>query len=180
VPAGLAAAARGGASAELIMRGSDLIFAFPALLSAILMAAVFGPGAIDAVLAIGIFNIPVFARVTRAGAQDVWHRDYVLAARVAGKGGLRISVEHILPNLGRLLAVQATLQFALGIIAEAGLSYLGLGTQPPTPSWGRMLNDAATLTARAPLLALYPGLAVLLFVLGLTLLGDGMRSRRES
>jgi peptide/nickel transport system permease protein len=179
VPLGLAAAARGGAVDEVVMRGNDLVFAFPALLSAILITAVFGPGAVNAILAIGIFNIPVFARVTRAGALPLWHRDYVAAARVAGKRGLRISLEHILPNVTGLLLVQITIQFSLGVIAEAGLSYVGLGAQPPIPSWGRMLNDAQTLTARAPYLALFPGLAVMSFVLGLNLLGEGLRVRNQ-
>jgi peptide/nickel transport system permease protein len=177
VPAGLVAAARGGMSDEVIMRGNDLIFAFPALLLAILITAVAGPGAVNAIIAIGIFNIPVFARVTRGGALDLWSRDYVLAARVAGKGRLAISFEHLLPNLVGLLLVQGTIQFSLGVIAEAGLSYVGLGAQPPSPSWGRMLNEAQTLTALAPTLALYPGLAVVLFVLGLNLVGDGLRQR---
>jgi peptide/nickel transport system permease protein len=179
VPLGLAAAARRGAVDEFIMRGNDLIFAFPALLSAILITAVFGAGAINAIIAIGIFNIPVFARVARAGALQQWTREYTLAARIAGKNGCRISWEHILPNLLALLLVQVTIQFSLGIIAEAGLSYVGLGAQPPTPSWGRMLNDAQTLTALAPNLAVVPGLAVLLFVLGLNLLGEGLRRRSE-
>jgi peptide/nickel transport system permease protein len=179
VPLGLLAAARRGPIDELIMRGNDLLFAFPSLLLAILITAVFGPGAVNAIIAIGIFNIPVFARVTRAGALQLWTRDYCLAARVAGKGPSRISFEHILPNLTGLLVVQGAIQFSLGIIAEAGLSYVGLGAQPPTPSWGRMLNEAQTLTALAPSLALFPGLAVLLFVLGLNLLGDGLRRRRE-
>ena len=179
VPLGLAAAAYRGAVDELVMRGNDLIFAFPSLLLAILITAVFGPGAVNAIIAIGIFNIPVFARVTRGGALQLWTRDYNLAARVAGKGLTRISFEHILPNLLGLLAVQGTIQFSLGVIAEAGLSYVGLGAQPPTPSWGRMLNDAQTLTALSPSLAVFPGAAVLLFVLGLNLLGDGLRRRRE-
>jgi peptide/nickel transport system permease protein len=179
VPMGLWAAARRGTVDELIMRGNDLIFAFPSLLLAILITAVFGPGAVNAIIAIGIFNIPVFARVTRGGALQLWTRDYCLAARVAGKGPSRISFEHILPNLVGLLAVQGTIQFSLGVIAEAGLSYVGLGAQPPTPSWGRMLNEAQTLTALAPSLALFPGIAVVLFVLGLNLLGDGLRRRRE-
>jgi peptide/nickel transport system permease protein len=177
VPLGLLAAARRGATDELVMRGNDLIFAFPALLLAILITAVFGPGAVNAILAIGIFNIPVFARVTRAGALQQWTRDYTSAARVAGKGPLRISCEHILPNLIGLLVVQGTIQFSLGVIAEAGLSYVGLSAQPPTPSWGRMLNEAQSLTALAPYLALFPGFAVLLFVLGLNLLGEGLRRR---
>jgi peptide/nickel transport system permease protein len=179
VPLGLVAAARRGALDEMIMRGNDLIFAFPSLLLAILITAVFGPGAVNAIIAIGIFNIPVFARVTRGGALQLWTRDYTLAARVAGKGPLRISFEHILPNAAGLLAVQGAIQFSLGIIAEAGLSYVGLGAQPPTPSWGRMLSEAQTLTALAPSLAVFPGLAVVLFVLGLNLLGDGLRRRQE-
>lgn len=179
VPLGLAAAPRRGAIDEFIMRGNDLIFAFPALLSAILITAVLGPGAINAIIAIGIFNIPVFARVTRAGALQQWTRDYTLAARTSGKNAFRISFEHILPNLFALLLVQVAIQFSLGIIAEAGLSYVGLGAQPPTASWGRMLNDAQTLTALAPYLAIVPGLAVLLFVLGLNLLGEGLRQRTE-
>jgi peptide/nickel transport system permease protein len=178
VPLGLLAAARGGFVDEFIMRGNDFIFAFPSLLLAILITAVFGPGAVNAIIAIGIFNIPVFARVIRGGALGIWSRDYTLAARVAGKGRARISFEHILPNLVGLLAVQGTIQFSLGVIAEAGLSYVGLGAQPPSSSWGRMLNDAQTLTALMPSLALYPGFAVLFFVLGLNLLGDGLKSRR--
>jgi peptide/nickel transport system permease protein len=180
VPCGLLAAARGGWVDDVVMRGNDLVFAFPSLLLAILITAVFGPGAVNAIIAIGIFNIPVFARVTRGGALDLWHRDYILAARVAGKRPLRISFEHILPNLVGLLVVQGTIQFSLGVIAEAGLSYVGLGAQPPTVSWGRMLNDAQTLTALAPSLALFPGAAVVLFVLGLNLLGDGLRQPRRS
>jgi peptide/nickel transport system permease protein len=117
----------------------------------------------------------VFARVTRGGALQLWTRDYTLAARVAGKGWLRISIEHVLPNLIGLLAIQAAIQFSLGVIAEAGLSYVGLGAQPPTPSWGRMLNEAQTLTALAPLLAVVPGVAVLVFVLGLNQLAEGLR-----
>jgi peptide/nickel transport system permease protein len=121
----------------------------------------------------------VFARVARGGALQLWTRDFSSAARVAGKGELRISFEHLLPNMAGLLIVQGTIQFSLGVMAEAGLSYVGLGAQPPTASWGRMLNEAQTLTALSPTLALFPGLAVLLFVLGLNLLGDGLRRRQE-
>lgn len=177
VPAGLVAAARGATIDDTIMRASDLIFAFPSLLLAVLITAVFGPGAVNAILAIGIFNIPVFARVTRGAARDLGTRDYVLAARVAGKGSLRIAFEHLLPNLAGLLLVQGTIQFSLGVIAEAGLSYVGLGAQPPVTSWGRMLNEAQTLTVLAPSLALFPGAAMVLFVLGLNLLGDGLKQR---
>ena len=176
VPLGLSAAARrGGWMDEVIMRGNDLIFAFPSLLIAIMITAVFGPGAVNAIIAIGIFNIPVFARLTRGAALSLWTRDYVLAARVAGKGRLRVSAEHILPNLANLLIVQGTIQFSLGILAEAGLSYVGLGAQPPIPSWGRMLADSQTMISFAPHMALFPGLAILLTVLGLNLMGDGLR-----
>ncbi len=176
VPLGLwAAANRGRWLDEVIMRGNDLIFAFPSLVIAILITAVFGPSAINAILAIGIFNIPVFARVARGGALPLWTLDYVAAARVAGKGRLLISVQHILPNIASLLIVQATIQFSLGILAEAALSYVGLGAQPPTASWGRMLADAQTMIYTEPQLAILPGLAIVGTVLGLNLLGDGLR-----
>ncbi len=179
VPLGLAAAARGGLLDEVIMRANDLVFAFPALVLAILITAVFGPGAVNAVVAIGIFNVPVFARLARAGALSVWTRDFVRFALVAGKGRARISLEHILPNIAHLIIVQATIQFSLGILAEAGLSYVGLGTQPPQPSLGRMLADSQTLVDQAPWLALFPGLAILAAVLGFNLLGDGLRDRLD-
>ncbi len=176
VPLGLLAAARhGGLIDEIVMRTNDLIFAFPALLMAIMITAVFGPSALNAIIAIGIFNIPVFARLARGSALSLWTRDYILAARVAGKGRTRISAEHILPNITNLLIVQGTIQFSLGILAEAGLAYVGLGTQPPLPSWGRMLSDAQTMIYIAPNLAIFPGLAIVLTVLGLNLMGDGMR-----
>jgi len=176
VPLGLSAAAlRGGGLDEFIMRGNDLIFAFPSLVIAILITAVFGPGAVNAIIAIGIFNIPVFARLTRGAALGLWGRDFILAARVAGKSAGWISVEHILPNIANLMIVQGTIQFSLGILAEAGLSYVGLGAQPPMPSWGRMLAEAQTLVSIAPHVALFPGLAILLTVLGLNLMGDGLR-----
>ncbi len=176
VPLGLLAAAhRGSWLDEVVMRGNDLVFAFPSLVIAILITAVFGPSAVNAILAIGIFNIPVFARVTRGGALSLWTLDYILAARVAGKGRLRISIEHILPNVANLLIVQGTIQFSLGILAEAGLSYVGLGAQPPVPSWGRMLAESQTMISFAPHLAVLPGLAIVLTVLGLNLMGDGLR-----
>ena len=173
VPLGCYAAARGGFVDEAVMRFNDLVFAFPALLSAIMITAIFGPGAVNAIIAIGIFNIPVFARVARAGALAIWPREFILAARACGKNRLQITLEHILPNIAAMLLVQATIQFALGILAEAGLSYLGLGAQPPMPSWGRMLFDAQTRMIVAPYLALFPGFAIIITVLGLNLLGDG-------
>lgn len=172
---GLWAAARRGWVEEAVMRFSDFSFAFPAILLAIMMTAVFGPGIVNAIIAIGLHNIPTFARISRASAKAQWARDYVLAARACGKGAWRISVEHVLPNIASVLIVQATIQFALAILAEAALSYLGLGTQPPEPSWGRMLAEAQTLIFQAPLLAVFPGLAIMAAVLGLNLLGDGLR-----
>jgi peptide/nickel transport system permease protein len=172
---GLIAAARRGWTEELIMRMSDFTFAFPAVLSAIMLAAAVGPGMVTSITAIGIFQIPTFVRVTRASANAIWAREFVLAARAAGKGAFRITTEHVLPNILSVLIVQATINFALAILAEAALSYLGLGTQPPQPSWGRMLNEAQTLLFQAPSLAVYPGVAVAVAVLGLNLLGDGLR-----
>jgi len=180
IPLGLwAAARRGSLIDEVIMRGNDLVFAFPSLVIAILITAVFGAGAVNAIIAIGIFNIPVFARVTRGAALSLWERDFILAARVSGKSTLRISAEHILPNITNLLIVQSTIQFSLGILAEAALSYVGLGAQPPTPSWGRMLADAQTMVSLAPHMALMPGFAIILTVLGLNLMGDGLRDRLD-
>jgi peptide/nickel transport system permease protein len=173
--AGLLAAARRGWVEELIMRLADFTFAFPAILSAIMMTAVFGAGIVNAIVAIGIFNIPTFARISRASARQIWAREYVLAARTCGKGPWRITIDHVLPNIASVLVVQATIQFAMAILAEAALSYLGLGTQPPQPSWGRMLAEAQTLLYQAPLLAVFPGVAIALAVLGLNLLGDGLR-----
>ena len=175
VPLGAWAAAKRGIADDILMRSNDLIFAFPSILSAVMITAIFGPGAINAIIAIGIFNIPVFARLTRGGALSLWTREFVLAARVSGKGAARISIEHILPNITNLLIVQGTIQFSLGILAEAALSYVGLGAQPPMPSWGRMLFEAQTMMAIAPHMAIFPGLAIILTVLGLNLMGDGLR-----
>lgn len=175
VTLGLTAALRGGWPDELIMRSADVTFAFPAILTAIMLAALIGGGSLTAVLAIGIFNIPVFARVGRAAALTVLKREYIAAARSAGKGGFLICLHHVLPNIAAVLTVQTTIQLALAILAEAGLSFLGIGIAPPAPSWGRMLAEAQTYMGRAPWLAVLPGLAIALSVLGLNLLGDGLR-----
>ncbi|MBE7942235.1 MULTISPECIES: ABC transporter permease [Ramlibacter] len=172
---GLLASALRGWTEEVLMRLADFGFAFPAILSAIMLTAVFGPGMVIAMVAIGLYNIPSFARITRASANAVWQREYVLAARAAGKGRLAITLEHVLPNIAPVLIVQATIRFAIAILAEAALSYLGLGTQPPQPSWGRMLSEAQSLLFQAPWLGVYPGLCIALAVLGLNLLGDGLR-----
>jgi len=175
VALGAWAAQRGGWVDEALSRTSDLIFAFPAVLIAILITSVLGASARNAILAIAIFNVPVFARVTRGAALSMWSRDFVRAATAMGQGPFGITRRHVLPNIMSVLIVQATIQFAVAILAEAGLSYLGLGAQPPVPSWGRMLRDAQTYIFQAPELALWPGLAVALAVLGLNMLGDGLR-----
>jgi peptide/nickel transport system permease protein len=175
IPLGAWAAAKRGWIDDVLMRANDLVFAFPSILSAVMITAIFGPGAINAIIAIGIFNIPVFARLTRGAALSLWGREYILAARVCGKSPARITVEHILPNITNLLIVQGTIQFSLGILAEAGLSYVGLGAQPPLPSWGRMLFEAQTMMAIGPHMAIFPGIAIILTVLGLNLMGDGLR-----
>jgi len=174
----LASAARAegrGWIEEVVMRASDFTFAFPALLSAIMLTAIYGPGLVMSIVAIGIFNIPVFARITRGSANAIWKREFVTAARAAGKRPLAITLDHVLPNIASPLIVQASISFATAILAEAALSYLGLGTQPPRPSWGRMLNEAQTQMFQAPMLAVYPGVAIMASVLGLNLIGDGLR-----
>jgi peptide/nickel transport system permease protein len=172
---GLLAAARRGWIEEAIMRLTDFSLAFPAILSAIMLTAVFGAGIVNAIIAIGIYNIPTFARITRASANAIWSREYVAAARACGKGSFAITMQHVLPNISAVLIVQITIRFAIAILAEAALSYLGLGTQPPQPSWGRMLSEAQTLMFQSPLLAVFPGMAIAFAVLGLNLLGDGLR-----
>ena len=172
---GTMAAALRGRLEEVAMRGADVVFAFPAIITAIMVTDVFGPGQATAVTAIGVFIIPVFARIARAAALQVWARDYCLAARAAGKGRLLVTLEHVIPNIAGTLLVQATIQLALAVLIEAGLSFLGLGLPPPAPSWGRMLNDAQTFLQRAPWLAVAPGGTIALAVLGFNLLGDGLR-----
>jgi len=177
VPLGLLAAARPGWLDELITRGADILLAFPAILLALLVIAILGPGASHAALAIGLFNIPVFTRVTRASARRIWTRDFILAARVAGKGRALISLEHVLPNIAGPLIIQASLQLSLGVLAEAGLSFLGLGAQPPAASWGRMVADAQTLIGVAPSLVLLPGLFIVVTVFAINLAGESLRDR---
>ncbi len=176
VPLGLIAAwRRGGLLSAAIERSSDLIFAFPAILTAVLVTAVYGPGAGNVIAAVGLFNIAVFARVTRGAAISVAARPFVMAAIAIGGTQTAILLRHILPNIAGALIVQGTVQFAIAVLAEAGLSYLGLGIQPPTPSWGRMLADAQTFMFVSSWQPVFPGLAIMLAVLGLNLLGDGLR-----
>jgi peptide/nickel transport system permease protein len=175
VALGLFAASAKGLAEEVIMRFSDFAFAFPALLMAIMLTATFGAGVVNAIIAIGVFNVPVIAKLTRATANGVLAREYALAARAAGRGPVAIAFDHVLPNIAPALIVQATIQFATAILAEAALSYLGLGAQPPQASWGRMLSEAQNVLYNKPSLAIYPGAAIALSVLGLNLLGDGLR-----
>ncbi|WP_448855634.1 ABC transporter permease [Corynebacterium camporealensis] len=176
VPLGIAAGMRRGTWLDaLIVRGADLLLAFPALLLAIIAGAIWGPSTLTAMIAIGIAGIPSFARVARSGTLQIVTQDYVAAARVSRVSNLRISLRHILPNISSLLIVQASVYFALAVLAEAALSYLGLGTAPPTASWGRMLQDSQSLLGVAPMQAFWPGLSIGLTVLGFNLLGDGIR-----
>jgi peptide/nickel transport system permease protein len=173
---GLAASVRrDGLIDHLIMRMADFTHAFPAVLTAIMMTAIAGPGMLNAVVAIAVLNLPYFARLARGAALQVRAQDFIQAARGAGLDERQITLRHVLPNIAGILVVQATIQFALAVLAEAGLSYLGLGTQPPNPSWGRMLNEAQTFMAAQPWLAIFPGAAIALTVLGFNLLGDGLR-----
>ncbi|MCA0294935.1 MAG: ABC transporter permease [Actinobacteria bacterium] len=175
VPLGMLAGQAGGWVDEVVMRVADIVYAFPALLLAILLAAVFGGSTLTAMAAIGIASIPAFARVARAGSLQVIASDFVLAARASGTSRWAIAGRHVLPNLAPLVGVQASVGFALAILAEAALSYLGLATPRPNPTWGNMLRDAQELMWVAPLQALWPGLAIALAVLGFNLLGDGLR-----
>ena len=175
VPIGLLSAMRPGWVSDGLLRLADLIFAFPAILTAVLIAALYGPGVVNAIVAVGIFNIAVFARVTRGATLQVIGRPFVAAATAIGRGPVSIAWRHVLPNAGGIILVQASIQFAVAILAEAGLSYLGLGVQPPDPSWGKMLRDAQTLMFTHPAQAIIPGTAIMIAVLGFNLLGDGLR-----
>jgi peptide/nickel transport system permease protein len=175
VPVGAFAALYRGPLEEVTMRSSDVLLAFPAILLALLFAAVFRPSTVTAMAAIGIAFVPVFARVVRGAGLQIMEMDYVTAARTFGSRGWWILVRHLLPNVSSVLIVQATIAFAVAILAEAALSYLGLGTPPPTASWGRMLSDSQNYLYQAPVLALWPGVAIALSVLGFNLLGDGLR-----
>ncbi|MBI3455921.1 MAG: ABC transporter permease [Candidatus Rokubacteria bacterium] len=165
----------GGWIDEALMRLMDAVYGFPAVLSALLVTAVFGPGMVISMVAVGAASVPIFARLTRGNFLALRERDFVLAARALGAGDVSIIGRHILPNTLSPLIVQATISFPVAILAEAALSYLGLGTQPPYPSWGLMLKDAQNFLALSPWYALFPGGAIALAVLGFNLLGDGLR-----
>jgi peptide/nickel transport system permease protein len=162
---------------ELVMRANDLLLAFPALLLAIMFAAVYGGSTFVAMVAIGIATIPSFVRLVRSGTLQVMRTEYVMAARAAGRGSFSIGVRHVLPNVTSLVIIQCSIGFAIAVLAEAALSFLGFGTPPPTPSWGRMLQESQELLFSAPRLAVFPGVAIALAVLGFNLLGDGLRDR---
>ncbi len=174
-PLGIAAGMTDRWPGELVMRVNDVVFAFPALLLAIMFGAVFGASTLTAMIAIGIATVPAFARVARGQTLQVMRTEYVLAARAAGRRRPAIALRHVLPNIASMIIVQASVSFAIAILAEAALSFLGFGTPPPTPSWGRMLAESQELLFSAPRLALIPGLAIALAVLGFNLLGDGLR-----
>jgi peptide/nickel transport system permease protein len=175
VPLGLLSGYRGGFIDALISRITDAMLACPFLILAIAFAAFLGPSLSDAMIAIGISATPIFIRLTRGQVMNVKVEDYVEAARAMGNPRWRIALFHILPNILPALLVQATLSIAAAIIAEAALSFLGLGQQPPAPSWGSMLNAAQRFLTNAPWMAIWPGLAIFLVVLSLNLVGDGLR-----
>ncbi|MGI2030978.1 ABC transporter permease [Rhizobium panacihumi] len=172
---GVLVAARRGWAEIILMRICDIIFALPPILSAMMLGAFLGAGRFTAILAIATFMVPVFARLTFGAALQIWTRDYVMAAIAIGRSKTKITLIHILPNISNQIIVQVTIQLGLAILTEAGLSYLGLGMPPPAPTWGRMLADAQTFFGQAPWLALLPGLAIALAVLGFNMLGDGLR-----
>jgi peptide/nickel transport system permease protein len=178
-PIGILAGMTGRGWSEFIMRSNDIVLAFPALLLAIVLAARYGGSITTAMVAIGVATIPGFVRVIRSGTLRVMNTDYVQAARVAGRSSFSIAVRHVLPNVSGLLIVQASSAYAIAILSEAGLSFLGLGAPLSTPSWGRMLYESQSLLTIAPLTALWPGLAIALAVLGFNLLGDGLRDRLD-
>lgn len=172
---GVAVAAIRGITETIVMRACDIIFSIPPILSAMLFGAFIGAGRFTAIIAIAVFMIPVFARVALSAAHQIWTRDYVMAATSIGRNRTKITLVHVLPNISNQILVQVTIQLGLAILTEAGLSFLGLGMPPPTPTWGRMLSDSQTYLGQAPWLALLPGSAIALAVLGLNMLGDGLR-----
>ncbi|ACZ32151.1 binding-protein-dependent transport systems inner membrane component [Xylanimonas cellulosilytica DSM 15894] len=175
VPVGIVAGMRGGVPGTLLMRGADVLLAFPGLLLAIILGAAFGAGTTTAMVALGIGAIPAFARVARSGTLQVMRTDYVQAARAANRSAWAIAWRHVLPNIAGIVVVQCSVNFGLAVLAEAALSFLGLGTAPPTPSWGRMLQESQQFLGVYDHLAIAPGVAVAVAVLGFNLLGDGLR-----
>lgn len=177
VPLGVLAATGPRWLDEVLMRVTDVVLAFPALLLAIVFAAVWGASTVSAMVAIGIATAPAFARLSYTGTRQVLATDFVAAARLARRSTAGIVVTHVLPNISGTLTVQASVSFAVAVLAESGLSYLGFGAPPPTPTWGRMLQEAQSVLFVSPLQALWPSVAIVVAVLGFTLLGDGLRDR---
>jgi len=175
VPFGLAAGYFGGWTDSVISRCTEALLAIPFLILAIALAAFLGPSLTNAMIAIGVSAAPIFIRLTRGQVLTVKNEDYVQSVRALGASNLHIIVRHVLPNVMPPLIVQATITIATAIIAEASLSFLGLGLQPPTPSWGAMLNTAKNFMVQAPWMSIFPGSAIFLVVLGYNLLGDGLR-----
>jgi peptide/nickel transport system permease protein len=175
VALGLTAGYRGGWVDDVIMRAMDILFAFPAVLLAITVMAILGRGVENAMIAIAIVYAPIFARVTRGAVISVRDREFVTAARALGQSQLRIMLRHVLPNALGPIIVQTSLSLAFAILAEAALSFFGLGTQPPDPSWGRMLSEGRGYLQQAPWMGIFPGLAIMVSVLGFNTLGDGLR-----
>jgi peptide/nickel transport system permease protein len=175
VTLGVLAGYLGGWVDEIVMRAMDVLFAFPAVLLAITVMAILGRGVENAMIAIAIVYAPIFARVTRGAVISVRDREFVTAARALGQNQLRIMFSHVLPNALGPIIVQTSLSLAFAILAEAALSFFGLGTQPPDPSWGRMLAEGRAFLHQAPWMGVFPGLAIMVSVLGFNLLGDGLR-----
>jgi peptide/nickel transport system permease protein len=175
VPLGLVAGFYGGYIDETVMRGMDILFSFPAILLAIAMVAILGQSTVNVMLAIGITYTPIFARVTRSGVLSVREETFVDAARAIGDTNRSILARDILPNVVAPIIVQATVSLAFAILAESALSFLGLGTPPPDPSWGRMLSNSRNFMQSAPWTAVFPGLAIMITILGFNFLGDGLR-----
>ncbi|WP_210494513.1 ABC transporter permease [Patulibacter sp. SYSU D01012] len=176
-PLGVLAGMAPRAVDQLVMRACDLLLAFPALLLAIMLGAVFSASTLTAMIAIGVATAPAFARMARGGTLQVMRSEYALAARAAGRTRLAIARRHVLPNIAPLLIVQASVAFGVAVLAEAALSFLGFGTEPPTPSWGRMLQESQETLHSAPMLSVWPGVAIAIAVLGFNMLGDGLRDR---
>lgn len=177
VPFGIAAAITDHGAGIWMMRWNDIVQAFPPLLLAIILAAIWGGTTATAMVALGVGASPGVARVVRSGTLQILSREFALAARASGRGPLYLAVRHVLPNIRGILIVQATVGFAIAVLAEAALSFLGLGTPPPTPSWGRMLQEGQSLLQVEPMVVLWPGLAIAITILGFNLLGDGLRDR---
>ncbi len=175
VPIGCAAGYIEGWGDATLSRVMDITYGFPPVITAVLVTAILGPGLQNAIIAIGLFNVPIFARLARGNFLSVKERDFVVAARSTGRGELGLILGHILPNIGSPIIIQVSSQFGFAILSEAALSYLGLGIQPPNPSWGLMLSQAQSFVRLSPWPVIFPGLAIVLAVLGFNLTGDGLR-----